>query len=435
MTAALPLTVSHRWSRPQRFGAWLSVHASGVAISAVVLNLILAGGYAIHLGRIVRFHDEQVYLDIVGSLAYNHGFTVDSVNPTAYRPPGYAFLLLPLHLASGGSVVVLRMAGVLALAGTVWFTYLLGRRAHTPATGAIAAVVVACYPLLIFTATTLYPQVPALFLLLVTFEMAARALPENGRAKIGYALLAGLVGGFLIITVPTFGVTAVVLVAWLAWRRFANRRKVSWAAVLALILALAVLPGVWCVRNAVVMRAFVPVSTNDGFNLLLGNSPNTTADSGTDVDISRYTTFASVHQYNEVQADHYFAGQALSWIGHHPGSAAELYAEKVVNNFSYSDDLATSSQGSVLQNVVSAASYYPILLLALVRLLMYRRWRLSPTEKLLALTIVVNILLLAVFFTRIRFRVPLDALTVVLAASTLSHLLNRRRVRQRKAVA
>lgn len=427
MTTALPLAPSHALSRPQRFGAWLNTHATGIAISAVVANLILTGGYAVRLGSVVRFHDEQVYLDIVSSMAYDKGFTVDGVNPTAYRPPGYPFLLLPFHLATGGSVVALRLVGVLALAGSVWFVYLLGRRAHTPATGAIAAVVVACYPLLIFTATTLYPQVPALFLLLVTFEMAARALPEHTRPKIGYALFAGLVGGLLIITVPTFGVTAVGLVAWLAWRRRANRRKVSWGTVVALIVAMAVVPGIWCVRNAVVLHAFVPVSTNDGFNLLLGNSPDTRADSGTDVNISRYTTFASVHQYNEVQADHYFTGQALSWIGHHPGSAAELYAEKVVNNFAYSDDLATAGRASVVQDAVSAVSYYPILLLAVARLALYRRWRLSPTEKLVALTIVVNVLLLAVFFTRIRFRVPLDALTVVLAVSTLTHLLTGRR--------
>jgi 4-amino-4-deoxy-L-arabinose transferase-like glycosyltransferase len=434
MTAALPLTSSTALSKPKRFGAWIATHAAGVAVCAVVLNLLLAGGYAIRLGRAVRFHDEQVYLDIVNSLGYDHGYSVDGVVPTAYRPPGYLFLLLPFHLASGGSIVALRMVGVLALAGTVWFVYLLGRRAHTPATGAIAAVVVACYPLLIFTATTLYPQVPALFLLLVTVEMSARALPENGRARLGYALFAGLVAGMLIITVPTFGVTAVGLVAWLAWRRRASGRKISGGTVVALILAMAVLPGVWCVRNAIVMHAFVPVSTNDGFNLLLGNSPDTRADSGTDVNIDRYTTFASAHRYDEVQADHYFAGQAMSWIGQHPGSAAELYVEKVVNNFSYSDDLATASQGSLPQDVVSAVSYYPILLLALVRLALYRRWRLTPTEKLIAWTIVVNVLLLAVFFTRIRFRVPLDALTVVLAASTITHLLAGRDAEQ-KAVA
>jgi hypothetical protein len=39
----------------------------------------------------------------------------------------------------------------------------------------------------------------------------------------------------------------------------------------------------------------------------------------------------------------------------------------------------------------------------------------------------VNVLLLAVFFTRIRFRVPLDSLTIVLAVSTVAVWWDRRR--------
>jgi hypothetical protein len=44
----------------------------------------------------------------------------------------------------------------------------------------------------------------------------------------------------------------------------------------------------------------------------------------------------------------------------------------------------------------------------------------------LLVVIGVNVLLLAVFFTRLRFRVPLDGLTIVLAASTVTHLLLRK---------
>ena len=241
------------------------------------------------------------------------------------------------------------------------------------------------------------------------------------------AILAGLVGGLLTLTVPTFGVTAVGLVGWLVWRQRAASRRISWRTVAVLVVALVALPAIWCGRNAVALHAFVPVSTNDGVNLILGNSPNATADSGTNADISVYEHQAA--HLGEVQADHYYTDQALTWIGQHPGQAAALYAEKVANNFSYADNLATSSQGSTAQNLLSAVSYYPILLLALLRLLLYRRWPLRPTEKLLAITIVVNVLLLAVFFTRLRFRVPLDGLTIILAASTVTNFLASRRTR------
>lgn len=412
---------------PRRVIDWCDTHARSIALVAVGLSVVVAGGYALKLGGELRFYDEHVYVGITRSLAQGHGFSLDGTHPTAYRPPGYLFLLLPVYLATGGSVLAMRMVGVLALTGSVWFTYLLGRRAHTPATGALAALVVACYPLLVYTATTLYPQVPALFLLLLMFELAMRALPESGPVRPWLALLAGLVGGLLTLTVPTFGVTAVGLAAWLAWRQRASGRGVSWRTVAVLVVGLALLPLLWCARNAAQLHAFVPVSTNDGVNLILGNSPHATADSGTSVDISAYQRQAA--QLDEVASDHFYTDQALTWIGQHPGHAAVLYAEKVANNFNYRDDLATTSQGSTAQNLVSAAGYYPILLLALLRLALFRRWPVRPTEKLVALTVVVNVLLLAVFFTRLRFRVPLDGLTIVLAASTVTHFLSTRRRR------
>jgi 4-amino-4-deoxy-L-arabinose transferase-like glycosyltransferase len=417
-------------SRARRFGEWLTTYATIIALVAVGLSFVIGVGYSIKLGGALRFYDEHVYAGIVQSLAHGHGFSLDGSQPTAYRPPGYLFLLLPFYSATSGSVFAMRMVGVLALTGSVWFTYLLGKRVHTAGTGALAALVVACYPLLIFTATTLYPQVPALFLLLVTIELAMRALPEQGASRIRWAVGAGLVDGLLILTVPTFGVTAVGMIAWLAWRQHASSKRVSWRTVVVLLVATAVLPAAWCARNAASMHAFVPVSTNDGINLLLGNSPGTTADSGTSVDISPYTKVATDRHYGETELDHYYTSEAVHWIKDNPGSAAVLYAEKVANNFTFADDLATSSQGSTAQNLVSAVSYYPILLLAVLRLLLYRRWPLRPTEKLITWTIVINVLLLAVFFTRLRFRVPLDGLTIVLAASTVTNFLATRRGRR-----
>jgi len=131
-------------------------------------------------------------------------------------------------------------------------------------------------------------------------------------------------------------------------------------------------------------------------------------------------------KFGEVTLDRYYTQQALLWIKDNPGRAATLYAEKVANNFSYTDDLVTTGQHSSAQDLISGLTYYPILLLALLRMALFRRFPLHPTEKLLLVVIGVNVLLLAVFFTRLRFRVPLDGLTIVLAASTVTHLLLRK---------
>jgi hypothetical protein len=193
------------------------------------------------------------------------------------------------------------------------------------------------------------------------------------------------------------------------------------------IVATAVLPAAWSARNVSQLHAFVPVSTNQGVNLLLGNSPHATAGSSRNTDISSYETIAVQRKFGEVTLDRYYTQQALLWIKQNPGPAAVLYAEKVANNFSYTDDLVTSGQHSSAQDLISGLTYYPILLLALARIVLFRRFPLHPTEKFLIVAIGVNVLLLAVFFTRLRFRVPLDGLTIVLAASTVTHLLAARR--------
>jgi hypothetical protein len=185
------------------------------------------------------------------------------------------------------------------------------------------------------------------------------------------------------------------------------------------------IPGAWCVRNAVSLHAFVPVSTNDGINLLLGNSEHTTAGSGTNVDIARYDQEAKDRHLDEVGINKFFSQSGVDWVTAHPGDAAVLYVKKVANSFAYSSEMATSGQGNRAADLLLALTYYPLLALAAWRVISARKRPLSAEEKLAVGLIVLNLLLLAVFFTRLRFRVPLDGLTILLAASAVVHLLRR----------
>jgi hypothetical protein len=389
---------------------WLTVHSKQIALVAVGLSLLAAGGYAVMLGGQLHYSDEHVYLQLTQSLADGRGYAFGT-DATAYRPPGYSFLLLPVYLLTGGSVFAMRLVGVLCLAGAVWFGYLLARRI-APAAGALVAVVTAVYPLFVYTANALYPQIPALLMLLMMIEFGLRA-----RDRWFWGIWGGLAGGLLIITVPSFAPTLILLLLFVGWRA----RKGATV----LLVAAAIIPGLWCIRNAVVMHAFVPVSTNNGVNLLLGNNPDATGSSGTSVDVSAYEQQAKAQKLDEVQIDHFYSSQAVSWITSHPAEAAGLYVAKVAHNFAYSDTLKTEGQGA--SDLLAALTYYPILALAVLRVLLWRRFPLRRVDKLFAWTIVVNVLLLAVFFTRIRFRVPLDALTIVLAVSTVVAWWDRRR--------
>lgn len=424
------------WRRPlYRLGQWWTRHSKKIAIVAVAVNLLLTGGYAILLGEQLRFGDERDYVALARSLAEGEGYTSDGGTPTAFRPPGYPLLLLPAYLATDGSVLAMRWVGVLALAGSVWLAYLLGRRTGSAAAGALAAVLMAGYPLLIYTASTLYPQVPALFLLLLTIELGLRATPTPDepppRRRWVVAVLAGAAAGLLILTVPTFGPSVALVIGWLAWRhRRRATRQLAYRAVAVLMIMAAVPPAAWCVRNALQLGAFVPVATNTGVNLLLGNSEGVTAGGGRVGDISRYENHAIEQDLDEIEQNHFYTRAALDWIVTHPADAATLYVGKVLNTFSFRNELATTGQADPLKDLVSALTYYPILVLAVLRLLLARRWPMHALEKVSLILILVNIAVLAVFFTRLRLRLPLDGLTILLAAAAVVHLLPRRDQRE-----
>ncbi len=414
-------------SAVHRVAHWWALHSGAIAVAAVALTLLLTGGYAVLLGDELQFGDERDYVALVASLAEGHGYTADGVTPTAFRPPGYPLLLLPAYMATDGSVLAMRLVGVFALAGSVWLAYLLGRRMRSAGAGALAAVVMACYPLLVYTASTLYPQVPSLFLLLLVIDLGLRASPTPDepppRRHWVVAILAGVAAGLLVLTVPTFGPSLAIVVGWLAWRqRRAVTRRLAYRALALLVITAAVAPTVWCVRNAIQFGAFVPVGTNNGVNLLLGNSEGVTAGGGRVGDISRYENQAIAQDMDEVQQNIFYTRAALTWITAHPGDAAALYVGKVLNTFSFRNELATPEQADPLKDLVSAVSYYPVLVLAVLRLLQARRWPMHPLEKLSLTLIIVNVLLLAIFFTRLRLRLPLDGLTILLAAAAVTHL-------------
>jgi 4-amino-4-deoxy-L-arabinose transferase-like glycosyltransferase len=403
-------------------------HGQRIALVALALNLIVSTAYAIVLGDQLRYLDERDYVELTRSMAEGDGFSTTS-GATAYRPPGYPLLLLPAHLISGGSVLAMRMVGVLSLAGAIWLVFLLGRRVHSNAVGVLAAVLTAGYPLLAYTATALYPQVPALFLLLLWLHMVLQATSAQdcpaGR-RLAYAGIGGLAGGLLTITVPTFGPFVLAILGWLAWRHRSGEHRRRILHTLAIILfAVALLPTAWCIRNAMQLHAFVPVSTNNGVNLLLGNSEKITATSGPGGDISAYRQRAQQLDLDEVELDHFYRDEALNWIATHPTRAAELYLQKVIQNFSFRNELATTGQGSTAKDLVSALTFYPLLGLALLRVLMMRLRPLHTVEQAALWLVIGHVLLLAVFFTRLRLRMPLDGLTILLAASAVVLLLQR----------
>ncbi|MGA0447604.1 MAG: hypothetical protein ACO3M2_12440, partial [Pseudohongiellaceae bacterium] len=213
--------------------------------------------------------------------------------------------------------------------------------------------------------------------------------------------------------------TAPVL-AWILFRQvsgsfFHRSGKVT---LLTLCTLLVVLPWTW--RNYRKFDAFIMVSANSGLNLFLGNSPN--AGPNTGVNVERSAELKAVEGMSEIDADTYYRDRALEWIGSHPREAARLYAAKALNYFNFRNELNTRSQSSRLKDLVMFCTWFPLLGIFVIRLFYFRKYPLRDLEKAIYLLVITNVFLSAVFFTRIRFRLPFDLLMILSNALFISRL-------------
>jgi len=385
-------------------------------IAGVLLLLLylLAGViYSDILPRAAQFSDAEEYLRLSYNLLHGPGFSMDGVQLTACRPPGYAFFLSAIR-AVGGDFFGFRVAQFLLLSATIFLLYRLGSGRRMFAGLLIVTGLVICYPILFYISATIYPQTLAGFLFILALALTLvtpRGLVLN--------LVTGFSYGALVLVVPTFLFTMVVV---FGTARFL--KMIRWRDVLLMALAASFVIGAWTMRNAVLFHRFVPIASNSGLNFLAGNNENVVVYQGAAVDAME-PYYGAAENLDEFQADSYYWHVALSYIEENPCRAFVHYLERVLNFFNVMNGYATQNdeEFSAWKQIVMAVSYSLLLALLGWRLIDIKRFPLIPREKLFLTVYVLSAFTSAIFLTRIRLRLPFDYLIIAIIAWNLSRRL------------
>ena len=333
----------------------------------------------------------------------------ERIFPTAFHPPGYPLLLASLRAVKGG-IPAERMLNFAALALCVLLMVRMLKGRGSVVGARWAPVLVLCYPVLFFTAGTLYPQIIATALFLLVLLMI-EAYPAT-RARM---LAVGAVQGFLLLVSPSFILVLPLVLAM----PYILRKSVPLSRVLCVAAGILLILAPWIARNYLTFHSFILLSTNGGKTLLLGNSETSAPNKGESVDLSRYDAVVEARMMSEPEVDRFYRDKALEWMAGNPQKASLLYVRKLLNYFNYRNELATKGQESRLRDLVMFFTYYPLLLLVLVRLCLIRRSPLTRFEGVLLAFYLMSALTNAVFLPRIRYRLPFDALIICLAAFSL----------------
>ncbi|MBI5623931.1 MAG: glycosyltransferase family 39 protein [Elusimicrobia bacterium] len=225
--------------------------------------LLLRFGFAAY-----SFDGRQIF----GSLDYEqiginilrHGvYTLVPPAPMAVREPGYPLFIAGLYALSGQSPWAVLAAQAALSTATVYLVFRLALLIFDPRTSRAALWIASFYPYFCYYPGFLFRETLLPFLASAAFFVSLRS------SGVGAGAGAGGLAGWMCLTNTALTPLTAAFGAFLAWQQEPARR---WKGLLAFALVAGSLMGGWLLRNALVMKAFIPTSTSLGVEMYVAFS-------------------------------------------------------------------------------------------------------------------------------------------------------------------
>ncbi|MBI2922866.1 MAG: glycosyltransferase family 39 protein [Planctomycetes bacterium] len=372
------------------------------------IGLVFRVGVALALGP-QSFPDSGQYKEAADGLRSGKGLVTGGVD-RAVRMPGYPVFLAGIRGAFGTSELPVRLAQTFFGVLTAWLAAGWLRPRLGDAAALAAAAILALDPFLAYFSALELVEVLEGFMLLGTLRLACRAA-ETGKLPVaaaagGAAALTALVHPSIL---PVLALAGGILVP------AAGARK-GLALATAFFAAFAALYAPWIVRNAIVLRAFVPATTQVGTALFEAFGPGATGG------ISRDTMDwpREVDALPELERNRRYRAMAGEAVRRDPARAVALAPRKWAKLWNPAPNAAEYRGGLLL--LVSLAWNIPLYLLALAGAWLRRR---EPAVRWSLLAVAGLTLVHAVFLGSLRYRMPVMPEVGIAAAAGLAALAAR----------
>jgi Flp pilus assembly protein TadD/4-amino-4-deoxy-L-arabinose transferase-like glycosyltransferase len=334
-------TPARRWWIP----ALALILLVGAGLRAVYLTELRRDPFFLSPALDAELHDYWARGIAFGEWSVPPDRTDPRIRTTPYfRPPGYPFVLAGIYRLTGGAPAAARIVQfALGLVGALLGFLVARRYAGTAAGVACAGLMATSWNFIFFEGELL----DSFLLAVLTPSVILLTRAAGDRAAGWISVVAGASLGTLALVRPNGLALLPVAAGWVYWVR---RRKplatTSWKAAVLLLAGglLAVLPAT--LRNRAVSGEWVPISSNAGINLYIGNNPH--AD-GIHAGIPDLESLAGIHGWTcfdyplvidglsrEVgrplgygEASRIWAGKARRWIVENPGRFAALTLKRL----------------------------------------------------------------------------------------------------------
>ncbi len=274
------------------------------------------------------------------------------------------------------------------------------------------------YPPLIYYCTKLVPTTIFLFL----FSLALYLLLNSDEKLFFHYLLAGVTAGVTILCDP---VAIVIYPAMIIW--FIINKKINFFKLILIIIVSLIIVTPWAIRNYNIHKKIIPVTTQFGVNLWIGNNPNAT---GTDyykiisIEKGEYILMThtlpfnlqdSLSKISEIQRTNFYLSEALNFIREEPLKFIRLMFKKFYYYFWFAPSSEYSSKDLEKFKILFYIFYLPNLIMGVTGVF------LSIKNRKNVLLIIFSLLFISgiYIFTHvglIRYRLPVELYLLIFSA-------------------
>jgi Dolichyl-phosphate-mannose-protein mannosyltransferase len=446
-------------NKNQFYRHWLII----IIVIAISLRVIAAFYLGDHVVPMPGTYDQVSYDRLAQRVLDGYGFTFDKLwwpytrvgEPTAHWSYLYTLYLVVVYGLVGHHPLAARLIQAI-LVGVLmpWLVYRLGRRHFGRHVGLIASGVLASYAYFIYYAAALMTESFYIVGILWVLDLAG----QLGQAGVGSpaarqrGLLLGLALGVTVLLRQVFLLFVPVLFAWLLWRSYRYQTGIKSDGLLAeeneankglfdkpqgqviylrhtplvrmtgvllsatLVLLFAIVP--WTARNYLAFHRFVLLNTNAGFAFYWSNHPihgqNFPADLPT---WSSYIELIppELLSLNEADLDQALLKHGFGFIRDDPGRYLMLSISRVNDYFRFWPS-AESGLVSNISRVFSFGLLWPFMANGLISVV---RRSFSSEIFIFYLFIIIYTAIHLLSWSLIRYRLPIDAVLIIFASTTL----------------
>lgn len=409
-----------------------------------------------------EFHDYWAKGLATGVWHLPHGAEDPQLATTPYfRPPGYPYFLAGVYWVTDSNPIATRVVQMALGLANCALAFFIGRRWFGFLTGAVYAAGMALYWSFVYFEGELHAP-PLLILLLLTTLFALGRWADEGSHR--FVILAAVSLGLGVLVRPDVGLlvpTAACWIVWIAIRRGDWTRSIRTVLLFCVTTVATVIPAT--LRNAAVSGEFVPICTNGGINLYIGNNEEATGmclavlpevgEFGTCFDYPRILKTLEKREkrpFSQTDASAWFTKEAVRFIHENPGRFLSLLLAKACmfwgpveighNKQDHFERLNSRVLSSLPGNFTLVAS------LALVGFVLIFRGRTDQPPSttrdqrhamaiLFAFSCLALFVAVLPFFVAGRYRVPVVALLLLPAAETVAQILRATRNGRRRHAA